>query len=517
VRLDGNDQIGIASADFHIRLIERMRTDGFQAVGAENLVFDKDESRRAQFLLGGTVREVACNETWRSLNCRMGVEWQLLDVATEAVVYKVTSRVAVLDSSDRDKSHMSGMLLDRSIDSVLKRDAFRRTLTEKQAAAEEPSFEEADVARCAPGRKVTESADDSLDRVVIVKMPNGGFGSGFFVGTEGLILTAGHVVTSAVLQIQTHAGIELEAVPVRVNKRQDVALIRTSKKLLAQHCMALRQDAPRSGSTVYAIGAPTSLELAFSLTRGIVSGFPMMDGRRRLQSDAPTSPGNSGGPLVDEDASVVGVVVSKISGGRAEGIGFAVPVPEALSALGLHVGAATDPRLLTEVAPVAAQAESAAFTDKPDRVPSIDPDGDRRRAEEERDAARDADARSLERELADHDRGNGPGAAAPEGERKARTPKIVPVMLWGGMTLAAAGIVDILATYASFDAVTTTEAQYESLRTWNTVGWVATGVGAVGVGMSFLLRPSVHLGPDPGAGGTSLELGPAGARVRGSF
>jgi hypothetical protein len=47
VRLEGKDEIGLASGDFRIQLIERLRERGFTAVGAENLVFEKDESHRA--------------------------------------------------------------------------------------------------------------------------------------------------------------------------------------------------------------------------------------------------------------------------------------------------------------------------------------------------------------------------------------------------------------------------------------------------------------------------------------
>ena len=52
-----------------------------------------------------------------------------------------------------------------------------------------------------------------------------------------------------------------------------------------------------------------------------------------------------------------------------------MPVPEALAALGLHVGDSTDPRLLTETASVAEPRGEAVFTDRPDPVPSLDPEG----------------------------------------------------------------------------------------------------------------------------------------------
>lgn len=99
VRLESQDSIGIVGADYKIRLLERLRERGFMAVGAENLVFEKDESRRAEFRLGGIVRELDCMPVRRGVvNCSLGVEWQLLDVARDAVVYKLLARSAVFAS-----------------------------------------------------------------------------------------------------------------------------------------------------------------------------------------------------------------------------------------------------------------------------------------------------------------------------------------------------------------------------------------------------------------------------------
>ena len=194
VRIDGDDSIGIASGDFHVRLIERLRARGFRAVGAENLVFGKDESSRAQYLLGGTVRELACTEGDSWLTCRVGVEWQVLDVASDKVVYKVMSRASVRTGS-ADKNRIAASLIDWALDVLIKRDAFRRALVERapQNGDESSTFAPATLAPCPAGHKVAQDVDDLLGKIVIIKSHDG-FGSGLFVSKEGLILTAAHVV-----------------------------------------------------------------------------------------------------------------------------------------------------------------------------------------------------------------------------------------------------------------------------------------------------------------------------------
>jgi hypothetical protein len=91
------DEIGIAKEEFRVHILEALRDAGFNAVGAESLVFNKDEGDRADFVLGGTVRELACRDVERQTNCRIGIDWELLDRARDEVVYQVRSRNAAFD------------------------------------------------------------------------------------------------------------------------------------------------------------------------------------------------------------------------------------------------------------------------------------------------------------------------------------------------------------------------------------------------------------------------------------
>ncbi len=495
VRIEGRDEIGIASADYHVRLIERMRTRGLHAVGAENLVFGKDDTQRADFLVGGTVRELACKDARTTVTCRIGVEWQLLDVARDVVVYSVLSRAAIYNHDKSDHERIAGMLLDGAMDSLLRHDELRAALAgHGPAPAATAHFTEATLGHCAAGRRVGESADDLLQDVVVIK-GQGSFGSGFFVSPEGLLLTAAHVVDGP-LKVRQRDGTETDAVPVRIAPREDVALLRTAAPLSHRACAVLREDTPPSGAPVYAAGAPASLELAFSLTRGIVSGFPIIDGQRRLQTDAPVNPGNSGGPIVDDNGAVLGVVSFKIVSSHIEGVAFAVPTHEALAALGLRVDAAaasSDTTLMSETA-AAEPDQSELVEDEPDPIPSLDPEGDRKREQ-----AEELQRQRQEQQAIDRDRDN-------------RTPGFAKAMRWGGLAVGIAGLVVIPTTYLQVGS-STTQPTFNTLETWNTVGWVALVAGTGSFLTSFLFRPA----PAPTAPSSSFVVGPGSFGWKGSF
>jgi S1-C subfamily serine protease len=490
VRLEDADVIGIAGADFRVRLLERIRAKGFTAVGAEDLVFGKDESNRAAYLVGGTVKELACRDGRGDWSCRIGVEWELLDVVRDQVVYTFTARAAVVGLSLQRKDRMAGMLVDGAMDRLLAREAFRRALVPRVAPSDAPSFPAAKLPRCAPGARVASNADDLLSRVVVVKTHKG-FGSGFFVSPEGLVLTAAHVVEGNRVTLRTHNGPDLTAVPVRVDPRDDVALLRAEVPLSGVRCLPLRLDTAAGGAEVYAVGAPASLALAFSLTRGIVSGYPTIAGRRLLQTDAPVSPGNSGGPIVDDKGAALGVVSFKVAAQRVEGLAFAVPLPEALAALNLHIGDATDPALLTETANVAETPAARPLTDSPDAVPSLDPQGEW------------AQSLAAEREDAGDVRGT-------RSHRGQGTPGGILALRWGGFTLGSLGALGVVVTYLGYDPNKTTQTEYVTLRTWNTVGWTAALVGTG----AFLLSFAVHTSASKQS---SLRVDPTGIRWESAF
>jgi len=158
-----------------------------------------------------------------------------------------------------------------------------------------------------------------------------GVGSGFFISTDGYILTNNHVVSDATdIYVTLTDGREFKAKVIGSDARTDVALLKVDGDAMP----ALSIGDPKTlkkGQWVLAIGSPFGLES--TVTAGIVSavGRDTGDYLPFIQTDVAVNPGNSGGPLLDLSGKVVGVnsqIVSR-SGGFM-GISLAIPIDEAM-------------------------------------------------------------------------------------------------------------------------------------------------------------------------------------------
>lgn len=178
----------------------------------------------------------------------------------------------------------------------------------------------------APAAAQPTAASDAVESSVVI-LTNTGTGSGSIVG-DGQVLTAAHVLEGASdIQIQTGSGGAVAAVQISDSER-DLALL--SVPGLDGPALDLRDNPAQIGEAAYAVGAPSGRYLQIS--RGIVSAVVNQSGVERVQTDAPVNPGNSGGPLVDENGDVLGVVVTKSR--TEEGIAFATSTAEVRDFLG---------------------------------------------------------------------------------------------------------------------------------------------------------------------------------------
>ena len=171
-------------------------------------------------------------------------------------------------------------------------------------------------------------------------------GSGVVIVDSGIILTNLHVVAGGGrLGVVFADGTESEATVIGVQPENDLAVIQA--KTLPDDLMpaTLRSTADLApGDEVVAVGYPFGI--GPSVTSGVVSGLQRvhrsLDGKRDLvnliQFDAAVNPGSSGGPLVTTDGEVVGIVTAILNPTEQRvfiGIGFAVPIENAASAVGL--------------------------------------------------------------------------------------------------------------------------------------------------------------------------------------
>ena len=166
-------------------------------------------------------------------------------------------------------------------------------------------------------------------------------GTGVVVADNGTILTANHVVAGGGAITVTFAdGTTAGATVAGATPKLDVAML-VPQKLPQVVVPATLGGAADVGAAVVAIGNP--LGLTDSVSAGVVSGLnrtaDTSNGRFSglIQFDASVNPGSSGGPLLDANARVIGIVVSIASPAREDafaGIAFAVPIGTALGGSG---------------------------------------------------------------------------------------------------------------------------------------------------------------------------------------
>ncbi len=157
-------------------------------------------------------------------------------------------------------------------------------------------------------------------------------GSGFIISRDGYIMTNAHVVDDAAqVKVVLSDGItEYKAIIVGQDDRSDLAILKVEATGLEPAELG-DSDQLEVGETVVAIGNPYGMELAGSVTDGIVSAMNRkieMNGTfmTLIQTNAAINPGNSGGPLVNAYGQVIGITSSKLVATDYEGIGFAIPI-----------------------------------------------------------------------------------------------------------------------------------------------------------------------------------------------
>lgn len=169
---------------------------------------------------------------------------------------------------------------------------------------------------------------------VVAVLSDNGEGSGVIYRSDGTIVTNYHVIAGARrLQVQLADGSSVPATVLATDEPTDLAVLRIDRGSLPPARFAT--SLPRVGELAIAIGNPLGLEN--TVTAGIISGVQrsvpasgpipasLVD---LIQTDAPISPGNSGGALVNARAEVVGISVAYVPPGLgAVSIGFAIPAP----------------------------------------------------------------------------------------------------------------------------------------------------------------------------------------------
>ena len=148
-------------------------------------------------------------------------------------------------------------------------------------------------------------------------------GNAFLAAGDHLAVTAWHVVHDARRVEARFCDGQHVAVTGVVDKDEklDLALLRLEAGPRPR--LTLASTTPQIGSRVYIVGSPRGLD--FSISEGLISQIRTLDGVRYYQLSCPISPGDSGGPVLNDRGEAIGVVSWRKT--DAENVGFAIPSP----------------------------------------------------------------------------------------------------------------------------------------------------------------------------------------------
>ncbi|MEO1466129.1 MAG: HhoA/HhoB/HtrA family serine endopeptidase, partial [Cyanobacteria bacterium J06633_1] len=230
-------------------------------------------------------------------------------------VAQADTQDSVLETAIAVPQNYVSQVVNQVGDSVVRIDASRKVARNVPAAFNDPFF------RQFFGSQMPNIPNEQIQR---------GFGSGFIVSSDGLILTNAHVVEgSDRVKVTLKDGQSYEGEVMGTDSLTDVAVIKIEADTLPAVTFA-DSDNLQPGEWAIAIGNPLGLDN--TVTTGIVSAtgrtsaqVGVADKRVSfIQTDAAINPGNSGGPLLNAQGEVIGINTAIIK--NAQGLGFAIPV-----------------------------------------------------------------------------------------------------------------------------------------------------------------------------------------------
>lgn len=171
-------------------------------------------------------------------------------------------------------------------------------------------------------------AERSFESVFVVVSGNA-LGSGFAIG-ETCVVTNAHVIKDDnSVKITTYGGKEYTAEVYRKSTDLDIAVLVVPGGSFKALKIGNKTDVT-IGEDVYAIGAPNGM--SYTLTKGTLSSNKrIINGEEYLQIDAAINEGNSGGPLLNKNGSVIGMNTMKVK--NSEGLGLSIPIGKIISYL----------------------------------------------------------------------------------------------------------------------------------------------------------------------------------------
>ncbi|MES2688999.1 MAG: trypsin-like peptidase domain-containing protein [Bacteroidota bacterium] len=275
------------------------------------------------------------DETWREIS--MEVVWQFTK-RSGAVIKEVPATLKERKSRVENKPLIASMLRNSFTELMDNDDTYKFLLEESKVSGGPGStynsltLEHVKV----PAFNRNRDLIQYLMKGVVTVKHDDGHGSAFLISKDGYLLTNYHVIKDKKsVNVQFSESLTLTADVIRGDDRYDVALLKINGSGFTA-LEVLNSDSALAGEDVFAIGTPEDVSLGQSVTKGVLSGKRKIAEKIYLQTDVSINSGNSGGPLLNEDGKVIGIVSMKLTGKGIEGLGFCVPTNTILEVLNIQ-------------------------------------------------------------------------------------------------------------------------------------------------------------------------------------
>ncbi len=321
---------------FSESFISQMKKWGYNVIEEGNSVF-KEKQEIPDLAIAGEILTYA-KETKGTPGFKVSVwvRWSIFDVFKEKVIYEVnTAGYSNTKSKNKFKDELALALTDAT-QSLINNEGFKNIA--KDNDSDNFTDKEGYLLTKIKTRSIEnygEMIKNSIKSSITVKTEYG-HGSGFIISSDGYALTNYHVINDAdEIEAIFSGDLKLPVKVVAYDEKRDVALLKIVGDGFCPFAINKDKNKNTVGTEVIAIGTPRDINLGQSITKGIISGKRVFEEQNFIQTDVSINKGNSGGALINLKGEVVGIIVRKIIGEDVEGLGFAIPINEAIKVLNI--------------------------------------------------------------------------------------------------------------------------------------------------------------------------------------
>ena len=325
---------------------EELEKNGWPVAGSTDNLFEGYDISGAELLIAGRITNIEAHichpligfgdfHTSRG-SMNMDVEWQIYNPALREIIGTIDTQGSALieDNVDDAGYELMNISFAIAVNNLLGTNEFlSMSDRSKPTIVASPSNRLTIANEFVRYTSLDEALEMSQKGVIVIRTA-GSHGSGFAVGDGEYVITNAHVVGNAEeVGIVTKDGVQIRGVLKAIDKSRDVALLEVQGVRIPS--LHISNSEIMLGEQVYAVGAPIDEDLSGTVTSGIISSIRNIDGLSWIQSDTAVNPGSSGGPLLNEVGSVIGISTAGFL--HSEGLNLFIPIQGALEFLGIDL------------------------------------------------------------------------------------------------------------------------------------------------------------------------------------